>query len=120
MLLILETVYFTGYADGNIHFAVADNIKDVIPFLEEVCKNLFTWFFNNQMMLISEKCHLLLNTKDEATLKVDNLQIKVLVFSCLLVAYNNYLWKKLLGINFDYNLNFAKHIKDICQKYQES
>ena len=91
MLLILDTVYFTGYADGNIHFAVADNIKDVIPFLEEVCKNLFTWFFNNQMMLISEKCHLLLNTKDEATLKVDNLQIKVLVFSCLLVVYNNYL-----------------------------
>ena len=29
------TVYFTGYADDNTRFVVADNIKVVIPSLEE-------------------------------------------------------------------------------------
>ena len=28
----------------------------------------------------------------------------------------NSLYEKLLGINFDYKLNFAKNIEDICQK----
>ena len=28
----------------------------------------------------------------------------------------NSLWEKLLVINFDYKLNFAKYIEDICQK----
>ena len=40
IFLILQTVYFTSYADDNTLFAVADNIEDVIRFLEEVGENL--------------------------------------------------------------------------------
>ena len=40
-----------------------------------------------------------------------------LISLLLLVAETkNSLCKKLLGINFDYKLNFAKPIEDICQK----
>ena len=67
MFLILKTVYFTGYADDNTPFAVADNIKDVIRSLEEVGENRLTWFSNNQMKLNPDKCHLLLNTKQQTT-----------------------------------------------------
>ena len=64
MFLILKTVYFTGYADDNTPFAVADNIEDVTSSLEDVGRNLITWFSNNQMKLNLEnalKCKLLLH-----------------------------------------------------------
>ena len=51
MFLILKTVYFTDYAYDNTLFAIADNIEDVMQFLEEVNVNLISWFFNNQMKL---------------------------------------------------------------------
>ena len=51
MYLILKTVYFTDYAYDNTLFAIADNIEDVMQFLEEVNVNLISWFFNNQMKL---------------------------------------------------------------------
>ena len=76
MFLILKTVYFTGYADDNNPFAIASNIKDVIRSLEKAGVNLITWFFNNQMKLNPDKCHLLLNTKEKNTLKIGNLHTK--------------------------------------------
>ena len=42
--------------------------------------------------------------KGFTVLKVGNLHIK------------HFLYKKLLGINFDYKLNFAKYFEGICQK----
>ena len=42
MFLILNTVYFNGYASDNTHFAVVDNIGYVIRSLEEVGENLIT------------------------------------------------------------------------------
>ena len=56
------------------------------------------------MKLNPDKCHLVLNTKEQATLKIGNIHIK------------NALSEKLLGINFDYKLTFSMHIEDICQK----
>ena len=50
------------------------------------------------------ECHLLLNTKHQTTLKIDYLYIK------------HSFCEKLLDINFDSKLNFAKDIEDICQK----
>ena len=56
------------------------------------------------MNLNPEKCHQLLNTKEQTTLKIRNLHIK------------NSLCEKLFGINYDYKLNFLKHIEDIFQR----
>ena len=36
MFLILNTTYFSGYADGNSPFVVRDNVADVIKALEEI------------------------------------------------------------------------------------
>ena len=40
MLLILKAAYFTGCADDNTFFEVADNVKDVVRSLEEFVKIL--------------------------------------------------------------------------------
>ena len=86
MFLILKTVYFTGCVDTP--FAVADDIEDRIQYFEKVGENLLIWFSNNQMKLNSDKCHLILNTKEQTTLKRGNLYIK------------NAFSKKLLRMNF--------------------
>ena len=87
MFLILKIVCFSSYADDNAPFPVTDNIEDVIPSLEEVDEN---WFSDNQMKLKSGQIH--------------NLH------------RNNSLSEKLLGINFNYKLNFGEHVEDIFQK----
>ena len=81
-----------------------DDIKGVIRSLKEVGENLINQFVNNQMKLNPGKCHLLLNTEEQITLKIGSLHIKH--SQC----------KQLLGINFVYKLNFAGHVKEICQK----
>ena len=53
MFLILKTVYFTSYADGNTPFPVTDNIQIVIGSAEEVGGSLINWFADNQMKLNS-------------------------------------------------------------------
>ena len=108
MFLILNTIYFTGYADDNTPFVVRNNITDVIKALEEIGKNLVNWFSNNEMKLNTIKCHLLLNSREPNTLQTGDLHI------------NNSLSEKLLGITFDCKLKFNKHIEDICQKASRS
>lgn len=77
MFSILKAVCFTGYADNNAAFAIADNIKDAARSLEEVGKNLIIWFSNNRMKLNPDKCHLLLNTNKQIILKIDSSHIKI-------------------------------------------
>ena len=104
MFLILNTTYFTGFADDNTPFVVGDNIADVIKTLEEIGENLVNWFSNNEMNLNTYKCHLLLNSQEHNALKIGDLDI------------NNSLSEKLLGITFGCKLKFNKHIEDIFQK----
>ena len=63
MFLILNTTYFTGFADDNTPFVVRDDIADVIKALEKIGENLVNWFPNNEMNLNTYICHLLLNSQ---------------------------------------------------------
>ena len=56
-----------------------------------------------QMKLNTNKCQLIFSSQEPNTLKIGDLHI------------NNSLSEKLLGITFDCELKFNKHI-DICQK----
>ena len=99
MFLILKARYFTGYTDDKTPFVVRDNIADVIKALEEIGENQVNWFSNNEMKLNTDKCHLLLNSQEPNTLKIDDLHI------------NNSLSEKLLGITFDCKLKFQTKTK---------
>ena len=104
MFLILNTTYFTGYAGDNISFAVRENIADVIKVLEEIGETLGNWFSNKEITINTDKCHLVLNSREHNELKIRDLHI------------NNSLSEKIIGITFDCKLKFNKHVKDICQK----
>ena len=60
------------------------------------------WFSDNQMRLNTEKCHVLLNSQEPNMVMIGNL--------CITTC------KKMLGINFDYQLKFTNHIDEICEK----
>ena len=107
MFLILNTTYFTGFADDNTPFVVRDNIADVIKALEEIGENLVNWFSNNEMNLNTYKCHLLLNSQEPNTLKIGDLDI------------NNSLSERLLGITFGCKFQINKHIEVIFQKVSQ-
>ena len=51
-----------------------------------------------------DKCHLICSKNDEVNLIVEN------------EAIHNSKCRKLLGVNFDFKLNFNLHIKEICKK----
>ena len=55
---------------------------------------LFKWFSHNQMKANRSKCHLLVNKKDEVTIRMGDTEIK------------NSEYEKLLGIKFDTKLDF--------------
>ena len=61
MFLMLDTTYFTGFADNKTPFEVRDNLAHVIKALEEIGDKLVNWFENNEMNLNTYKCHQLSN-----------------------------------------------------------
>ena len=62
--MILKTTNFAGYADVNTPFVVREYTTNVIKALENIGENLIKWFSDNQMKLNTDKCHVLLNSKD--------------------------------------------------------
>ena len=58
-------------------------------------------FSDNQMKANISKCHLLVNKKNEVTIRIWDTEIK------------NSEYEKLLGIKVDAKLNFNKHLNDI-------
>ena len=52
----------------------------------------------------ADKCHLLVSTNETVKIQVGNYNIA------------NSKCEKLLGINFDHNLNFDKHLSELCKK----
>ena len=65
---------------------------------------LFQWFSDNQMKANISKCHVLMNKKNDVTIRTGDTEIK------------NSEYEKLLGIKGDTRLNFNKHLNDIISK----
>ena len=67
---------FASYADDNTPYRTANTIDEIIQSLEHVSVMLFQWFSDNQMKANISKCHLLVNKKDEVTIRIGDTEIK--------------------------------------------
>ena len=67
---------FSSYADDNTPYRTADLIEEVIKLLERISKMLFKWFSDNQMKANNNKCHPLVNRKDEVVINLGDSEIK--------------------------------------------
>ena len=97
---------FALYVDDNMPYRTANTIDEVIQSLEHESMMLFQWFSDNQMKANISKCHLLVNKKDEVTIKIGDMEINI----------KNSEYEKLLGSKADTKLNFNQHLNDIISK----
>ena len=104
LFFVIEDTDIASYADDNTPYIIDDTVEGVIKSLEEVSKKLFKWFDDNLMKSNADKCHLLVSTNETVKIQVGNYNIA------------NSKCEKLLGINFDHNLNFDKHLSELCKK----
>ena len=104
LFFIMNETDFASYADDNTPYRTANTLDEVIQSLEHDSMMLFQWFSDNQMKANISKCHLLVNKKNEVTIRIGDTEIK------------NSEYEKLLGIKVDAKLNFNEHLNDIISK----
>ena len=81
-----------------------ENLDEVIKSLEKDSIKLFQWFSDNQMKANHDKCHLLVNGKNNVTMNASGFKIK------------NSECEKLLGIKVDCGLKFENYLSGVIKK----
>ena len=104
MFFELSQTDFASYADDNKPYVEANNIDAVITILENDSIQFFKWFSNNQMKANKDKCHLVISNNEEASVKIDNIELEITSS------------EKLLGIIIDSKLNFKEDLEEIIRK----
>ena len=90
------------YANNNTAYVTADDIDGVVSSLENSSNTLFKWFSDNLFKGNADKCHLLVNVKDEVSMEIGDFNIV------------NSECEKLSCVKFDYKLTFNCHVSDSC------
>ena len=87
-----ERNWLCKLCSDNALYRTANAIDEAIQSLEHDSMILFKWFSDNQRKVNISKCHLLVNKKDEITIRIEDTKIK------------NSEYEKLLGIKVDTKL----------------
>ena len=93
-----------NYADDTAPYAYDLELDKVIELLEKDIDKLCHWFSDNFLKANPDKCHLLINTDENAALKIKNETI------------TNSSNEKLLGILFNNKFDFDEHVTSLCRK----
>ena len=94
----------TSYADDTTPYSNVKNVVTVLENIETNGKEVFTWFSMNYLKANPDKSQLLLTSKDEASTKIDDTDLK------------SSSSKKLLGVLIDNKLTFNEHVSKLCKK----
>lgn len=70
LFYLLKDIKFASYVDDNRAYGNGNNIDEVIRSLEQASVSLFKWFFDNQMKVNPDKCHLILSTNSIKKIKI--------------------------------------------------
>ena len=93
-----------SYADDTTPYAYDLENEKVIKLLEKNINKFFDWLSDNFLKANPDKCHLLINTDENVTLKFKNETI------------NNSSNQKLLGILFNNKFDFNNHVTSLDRK----
>ena len=103
-MFFVEEDNVTSYADDTTPYSNGKNVVAVLENIETREKEVFNWFSMNYLKANSDKSQLLLTSKDEASIKIDDTNLK------------SSSSKKLLGILIDNKLTFKEHVSKLCKK----
>ena len=104
IFLFVESSNVCNYADDNTLFAFGKTFDEVTRKLQNDFLILDEWFFNNFLVLNSDKCHFM-------TLGTPNTLSN---FKCKNITITTS--EKLLGVIIDNKLDFAEHLNTVCKK----
>ena len=76
LFFIIEKFDIANFAYDNTPYVTGDNIYSVIELLKDIACAIFQWFKNNEMKDNTNKYHVLLNTSNELTININEVQIK--------------------------------------------
>ena len=91
-------------ADDTTPYSYDLEHDKVIQSLEKNIDILFGWFWDNFLNANPGKCHLLINTDKNVSLKIKNETI------------TNSSNEKLLGVLFNNKFDFDEHVTSLCRK----
>ena len=106
IFLFVESSNVCNYADDNTLFAFGKTFDEVTRKLQNDFLILDEWFFNNFLVLNSDKCHFM-------TLGTPNTLPN---FKCKNITIKNSSSEKLLGVIIDNKLDFMEHLNTVCKK----
>ena len=92
------------YADYTTPYSNGKNVVAVLENIETKGNEVLYWFCMNYLKANPGKSQLLLTSKDEAFIKIDDTDIK------------SSSSKKLLGVIIDNKLTFNEHVSKLCKK----
>ena len=104
LFFFVEEDNVTSYADDTTPYSKGKNVVTVLENIETKGKEVFNWFSMNYLKANPGKSHLLLTSRDEASIKIDDTDIK------------SSSSKKLLGVIIDNKLTFNEHVSKLCKK----
>ena len=106
LFFIMKGLDIVSFADDNTQYMSANNVTNLVEDLEDSAGSIFNWFANNQMQGNATKCHVLLGTKRKRSI------LDVAAVLDLPLSKS----EKLLGVTYDIQLCFEKHINNICSR----
>ena len=105
LFLFMDESDIANYADDNTPYALGKDIISVISKLENDSMLLFNWLGNNALKANPNKSHLILSSRDTSLMASIN--------GIIVPNENNV---NLLGITIDNELNFDKHVSNLCKQ----
>ena len=105
LFLFCDELKIVNYVDDCSPFEFSGSSNDVIRKLEDDSTILIRWYKSNYLKPNPDKWHLLLSDiGNDLNIVISN--------KCI----QNSSCEKILGVNFDYKLNFNSHITKLCKK----
>ena len=71
LFFIIDKFNIANISDDNTPYVTEDNISSVVKLLEEVACTIFQWCKDNEMKANADKCHVLLSTSNDLTVKIN-------------------------------------------------
>ena len=108
LILFLYTTVLSNHADNNSLYVIGNDKEETKRALVKDFQTLINWFYENYMILNTEKCHYMCMGKDveeNKTLQISSPQKMI-----------NSKEVEILGIKIDRKLSFHQHIKSISKK----
>ena len=100
--MVNPDIQIANYADDTTPYTVSDDVNTLLDILQKNTEILMQWFNENYMKSNNDKCHLLITSSDDVSVKIGQ---ETLI---------NEKQVQLLGITIDHKHNFSDHVSKLC------